>query len=130
MARQRGRKCDDPATDTAFAVSKRTVRSEAARPGGGDTHEHELLTNLDAITSQRRLRPAAASRSLPDFYAILVVVTGLALIVNTSVIGTRGGLRAAVVTTSPHRRDRLECGAPLRTRHPLARSNPGQRAPS
>ncbi len=29
-----------------------------------------------------------------------MVVTGLALIVNTSVAGTRGGLRAALVTTS------------------------------
>jgi hypothetical protein len=60
----------------------------------------ELLTNVDALTSQRRLRLAAAGHSLPDFYAILVVLTGLALIVNTSVVGIRGGLRSALVTAS------------------------------
>ncbi len=59
----------------------------------------ELLTNLDGLTSQRRLRLAAGSRSLPDFYAVLVIATGLALIVNTSVVGTRGSFRAALVTT-------------------------------
>jgi hypothetical protein len=60
----------------------------------------ELLTNLDGLTGERRLRLAAAARSLPEFYAVLVVVTGFALIVNTSVVGARGGWRAALVTTS------------------------------
>jgi hypothetical protein len=55
---------------------------------------------LDGLTSQRRLRLAAAGHSIPDFYAVLVVVTGLALIVNTSLVATRGGLRTALVTAS------------------------------
>jgi hypothetical protein len=91
---------DDRATDTALAALERTVRAEAARPGVGIPTSTELLTNLDAMTTQRRLRLAAASRSLPDFYAVLVVVTGLALIVNTSVVGTRGRRQAALVTVS------------------------------
>jgi hypothetical protein len=89
---------DDGQTDNALATLERTVRSQAARPDVGTPTSNELLTNLDALTSQRRLRLAAAAHSLPDFYAVLVVVTGLALIVNTAVVGTRGGRRAALVT--------------------------------
>jgi hypothetical protein len=91
---------DDPATDNALASLERTVRTQAARARIGIPESSELLTNLDGLTSERRLRLAAAARSLPDFYAVLVVVTGLALIVNTSVVGARGGWRAALVTTS------------------------------
>jgi hypothetical protein len=91
---------DDPATDNALAVLERIVRKQSARPIVGTSTSNELLTNLDAMTTQRRLRLAAASRSLPDFYAVLVIVTGLALIVNTSVVGIRGGKHAALVTMS------------------------------
>jgi hypothetical protein len=91
---------DDPATANALATLERVVRNQSARPTIGNPTSSELLTNLDAMTTQRRLRLAAASRSLPDFYAVLVIVTGLALIVNTSVVGTRGGKHAAVVTLS------------------------------
>jgi hypothetical protein len=91
---------NDVQTDQTIAALERIVRSEAARPAVGAPTSNELLTNLDALTSQRRLRLAAASRSLPDFYAVLVIVTGLALIVNTAVVGTRGSLRAALVTLS------------------------------
>lgn len=91
---------DDLTTAKALAVLERAVRGQAARPVVGIPTSTELLTNLDGLTSQRRLRLAAASHSLPDFYAVLVVVTGLALIVNTSVVGTRGGRRTAIVTAS------------------------------
>ncbi len=91
---------DDSPTDDALAALERAVRADATSTAIGTPTSTELLTNLDALTSQRRLRLAAASHSIPDFYAILVVVTGLALIVNTSVVGSKGGLRAAVVTTS------------------------------
>jgi hypothetical protein len=90
----------DPATDHALATLERVVRTQAARPGIGTPTSNELLTNMDSLSTQRRLRLAAASRSIPDFYAVLVIVTGLALIVNTSVVGTRGGWRALLVTTS------------------------------
>jgi hypothetical protein len=91
---------DDHATANAIATLERVVRTQAARPALGASTNNELLTNLDALTTQRRLRLAAASRSLPDFYAVLVIVTGLALIINTSVVGARGGWRAALVTLS------------------------------
>jgi hypothetical protein len=89
---------DDPATAMALANLERIVRNQSARPTIGTPTSNELLTTLDAMTTQRRLRLAAASRSLPDFYAVLVIVMGLALIVNTSVVGTRGGKHAAFVT--------------------------------
>ena len=91
---------DDPATDNALADLERTARTQAARPGVGTATSMEILTNLDSLTTQRRIRLADAGHSIPDFYAILVVITGLALIVNTSVVGMRGGLRAALVTVS------------------------------
>jgi hypothetical protein len=91
---------DDSQTDDALAVLERTVRAQAARPEVGTATSTELLTNIDALTSQRRIRIADASHSIPDFYAILVVVVGLALIVNTSIVGIRGGWRASFVTIS------------------------------
>jgi hypothetical protein len=75
------------------------VRIQAARPEVGAQTRTELLSALDALTSERRLRLAAAGHSIPDFYAVLVVFTGLALIVNTAVVGSRGTLRASLVTT-------------------------------
>lgn len=91
---------DDAATDNALAGVERTERAQATLSSVGATTSTELLTNLDALTGERRLRLAADGHSIPEFYGVLVVVTGLALIVNTSVVGTRGGLRAALVTTS------------------------------
>ena len=55
---------------------------------------------MDGLSSDRRQRLAAAARGLPDFYAITVLVTGLALIVNIAVVGIRAGLRPAAVGTS------------------------------
>ncbi|HXB37464.1 MAG TPA: hypothetical protein VNU75_07145 [Acidimicrobiales bacterium] len=91
---------DDPQTDNALAALERTVRGQAARPVLGTATSMELLTNVDALTNQRRIRLADASHSIPDFYVVLVVVVGLALIVNTSVVGIRGGVRASLVTIS------------------------------
>ena len=91
---------DDPATDSAIAHMERTVRGQAVGPGISSSTSTELLTSVDALTTQRRLRLAAASHSIPDFYAVLVIFTGLALIVNTSVVSTRGGHRTALLTTS------------------------------
>jgi hypothetical protein len=91
---------DDAATDNSLAALERTVRNESVRPRIGISTSNELLTNLDAMTTQRRLQLAAASRSLPVFYVVLVIATGLALIVNSSVVATRGGRRAALVPLS------------------------------
>ena len=91
---------DDPETANALATLERVVRIQAARPDVRLSSSNELLATLDALSSQRRMRLAAASRELPDFYVLTVVVTGLALIVNTSVVGMRSGLRGALVAVS------------------------------
>jgi hypothetical protein len=91
---------DDPVTDNALASLQRVVRVQSARPAVATASSSEILTSLDALTTQRRLRLAAASRSLPGLYAVLVIVTGLALILNTSLVGIRGRMRATVATAS------------------------------
>jgi uncharacterized membrane protein len=73
---------DDAPTDNAVAQLERIVRREAARPEVGIPTSTELLTNVDALTTQRRIRLADASHSIPDFYAVLVVVVGLALVIK------------------------------------------------
>jgi hypothetical protein len=79
---------------------ERQVRTQAANRSLPTSTTNELLSSLDALSSDRRQRLAAASRGLPDFYAVTVLVTGLALIVNISVVGIRSGLRPAAVGTS------------------------------
>jgi len=91
---------DDAATANALANLERAVRTQAARPDVHVSSSNELLASLDSLTSERRLRLAAASRGLPDFYVLVVVITGLALIVNTSIVGIRSGLRGALVAVS------------------------------
>jgi hypothetical protein len=91
---------DDPATENALSTLERNVRTQAADRGLPTSSSNELLSSLDALTSDRRLRLAEASRGLPDFYAVTVLVTGLALIANISIVGIRSGLRPAAVGTS------------------------------
>ena len=91
---------NDPATQHALSTLERQVRTQAANRSLPTSTTNELLSSLDALSSDRRQRLAAASRGLPDFYAVTVLVTGLALIVNISVVGIRSGLRPAAVGTS------------------------------
>jgi hypothetical protein len=90
----------DPATATALANLERAVRAQAANPALGAPASDELRSSLDALTSDRRARLAAGSRELPGLYVITVVVTGVALIANASVLTTRSSLRAAVLVGS------------------------------
>jgi len=69
---------DDPATSHALATSS------------------ELLDSLDALTSDRRARLAAASRQLPAFYVVVLVVAGAALIINATVLTLRSRWRAGL----------------------------------
>jgi hypothetical protein len=88
---------DDPPTAAALATLERVVRGEAARPALGTPTSTELLASLDAITSDRRARLAAASRELPALYVITLVVSGVALVANASVLTIRARRRAAIV---------------------------------
>ncbi|HEY2565705.1 MAG TPA: hypothetical protein VGI44_18490 [Acidimicrobiales bacterium] len=90
----------DPQTNQAIAALERTVRTQVDDRDLSTSTSNELLSSLDALSSGRRLRLAEASRGLPDFYAVTVLVTGLALIVNISVVGIRSGLRPAAVGAS------------------------------
>jgi hypothetical protein len=55
----------------------------------------ELLAAVDALTSDRRARLAAASHQLPALYVIVLALTGMALVVNATALTLRSGLRSA-----------------------------------
>jgi hypothetical protein len=86
---------DDPETSHALAGLERVVRAEAGRPGVTTPTSSELLTSLDALTNDRRARLAAASHELPAFYVIVLVVAGVAVIINATVLTLRSGWRLA-----------------------------------
>ena len=52
---------------------------------------------MDAITTGRRARIAAASRNLPTLYVVTLVASGLALILNAGALVARVGRRAALL---------------------------------
>ena len=88
---------DDPATTHALATLENAVRTQAARPTLGTPTSTELLASLDALTSDRRARLAAASRQLPTLYAAVLFLAGVALIVNAAALTLRSGWRAALL---------------------------------
>jgi hypothetical protein len=51
----------------------------------------ELLASLDALTSDRRARLAAASHQLPALYVAVLLLAGAALIVNSTALTLRSG---------------------------------------
>ena len=91
---------EDPATVHALANLANTVRAQAARTVIGTPASTELLASLDALTSDRRDRLAAASHQLPVFYVVVLVLAGVALIVNASALTLRSGRRSALLTGS------------------------------
>lgn len=91
---------EDPATVHALANLENTVRAQAARTVIGTPASTELLASLDALTSDRRDRLAAASHQLPVFYVVVLVLAGVALIVNASALTLRSGRRSALLTGS------------------------------
>lgn len=93
---------DDAATanaDVAGALSalENVVRTEAAKTELGSPASTELLVSLDALTSGRRDRIAAASRQIPVLYVATLIVSGLALIVNAGALGVRSSLRTSLL---------------------------------
>jgi len=90
---------DDPATAHAIATLESAVRTQAARPGLGTPASTELLASLDALTNDRRARLAAASHQLPVLYVVILVLTGVALIVNAAALTLRSGRRSALLAS-------------------------------
>ncbi len=88
---------NDSATVRALAALERVVRGESVRPKLGTPTTTELLTALDALTSDRRARLAAASREPPSLYVITLVVSGVALIANAAALTIRTRRRVALL---------------------------------
>ena len=88
---------NDPATVRALAALERVVRGESIRPKLGTPATTELLSALDALTSDRRARLAAASREPPSLYVITLVVSGVALIANAAALTIRARRRVALL---------------------------------
>ncbi len=80
---------DDTGTATTLATLERAVRAQVTRPQLGTPTSTELLASLDALTTDRRARLAAASRELPALYMITLAVSAIALIVNASALTIR-----------------------------------------
>ena len=87
----------DPPTTRAITNLERVVRTEAARPALGTPTSSELLTALDSLTTDRRVRLAAAGREPPTFYVIALVLSGLALIANAAALTIRASRRVAIL---------------------------------
>ncbi|HEY2195786.1 MAG TPA: hypothetical protein VGH76_26270 [Actinomycetospora sp.] len=88
---------NDPATATAVADLERAVRAQAVEPGLGTPVSTELLSSVDAITTDRRARLASAAKQLPGLYVITLVVGGIVLIANAGVLTVRVHRRGALV---------------------------------
>lgn len=87
----------DPAVTDAIATLEHAVRAEAARTELGTPASTELLASLDAVTSDRRQRIAAAARQVPVLYVITLVAGGAALVTNAGALGFRSSLRTSLL---------------------------------
>ena len=90
---------DDPATTHAIAGLENAARTQAARPSIGSPASTELLASLDALSSDRRDRLAAASHQIPALYVAVLLLTGAALIVNAAALTLRSGRRAVLLVS-------------------------------
>jgi len=88
---------DDPNTAKALARLERLVRAEAARDDLGTPVRSELLSALGALTTERRARIAAASRTIPPLIIVILMVSGAALIINGGALVIRRSLRTSVL---------------------------------
>jgi hypothetical protein len=87
----------DPGVAVALASLERVVRAEAARSEIGSPAGTELLASLDALTTSRRERVAAASRQLPLLYVLTLVTSGVALIANAGALGLQSSVRTSML---------------------------------
>jgi hypothetical protein len=87
----------DPGVAISLASLERVVRAEAAGSDIGSPAGTELLASLDALTTSRRERIAAASRQLPLLYVLTLVTSGVALIANAGALGLRNSVRTSLL---------------------------------
>ena len=84
---------DDPEVAKELAQLERVVRAEAARSDLTTAQTGELLAALDTLTSERRARIAAGSRTIPVLIIVTLIASGVALIANGGALLIRSGLR-------------------------------------
>jgi Protein of unknown function (DUF4239) len=87
----------DVDTERVISTLERAVRTEAARGELGTPASTELLTSVDAVTSARRARLAAASRQVPGLYVVTLVGAGLALVGNAGALTYRTSRRTSIL---------------------------------
>lgn len=87
-----------PETMAALAKLERGVRAEAASKDLGSAQSGELLASLDALTSLRRARLAHATTKLPEGYLFVVLLSGLALVMNSAALAIDHRGRVALLT--------------------------------
>jgi hypothetical protein len=88
---------DDPVTAGAIARLEREVRTAAGGSELGTPASTELLASVDAVTTSRRARVAAAAREIPALYVVTLVASGLALIANSGALALRSSARTSVL---------------------------------
>ncbi len=88
---------DDAPTSIALARLENAVRIQATRLNIGNPTSTELLASVDALTTDRRARLAAAASQLPGLYVIILTINGAALIANAGVLTMRAHRRAVPI---------------------------------
>lgn len=83
------------ASDADYRRVQVDVRAQAALPGVPTASASEMLAALDAVAGARRERLSAAARQLPTAIVVVVVVSGLALVVNSVILAAGRSRRAA-----------------------------------
>ena len=78
----------------ARAVQALETETRTAARGLTSAETAEMLGALDAVSTIRRQLVAESSRTLPGPYLLVLVLTGLALVVNVSVLTLAAGRRA------------------------------------
>jgi hypothetical protein len=88
----------DESGRTPARLARATQRLETAARGAArgltSPEAAETLSALDAVTTLRRQLVAESSRTLPAPYLLVLLLTGLALVVNVSVLTLGAGRRA------------------------------------
>jgi len=91
-----GERDESGRTPARLARATRSMETAARGATRGLTSPEaaEVLGALDAVTTIRRQLVAESSRTLPAPYLLVLVLTGLALVVNVSVLTLGAGRRA------------------------------------
>jgi hypothetical protein len=82
---------------SAVQLLEQEVRNEAVRTELGTPTSTDLIVSLDALTSGRRVRLAAATRQIPALYVVTLVAAGLALVANAGALAVRVSRRTTAL---------------------------------